>query len=125
MFTKEGSSGSPLININHQVIGIHHGCNNKKTINYGLFVGAIIDKLYKEYEKNKYIFKYKIINDVVEKEIKKDDKKEENIVNINSKGKMKNKENKEAFINNTGNNIIDKNKINNISNINIFNYLIF
>ena len=28
---------------------------------------------------------------------------------------MKNKENKEQFINNTGNNIIDKNKINNIN----------
>ena len=28
---------------------------------------------------------------------------------------MKNKENKEAFINNTGNNIFDKNNINNIN----------
>ena len=115
--TKEGSSGSLLINSNQQVIGIHHGCNNKKTINYGLFVGAIINDLDKEYKKNKFIFKSTIINGVVKKEIKKDDKNGEknDISNTNSKGKKKNNENKEVFINNTGNNIFDKNNINNIN----------
>ena len=115
--TKEGSSGSPLININQQVIGIHYGCNNKKTINYGLFIGAIINYLCEECKKNKFIFKSTIINCVVKKEIKKDYKNGEknDISNTNSKGKKKNNENKEVFINNTGNNIFDKNNINNIN----------
>ena len=44
--TKGGSSGSPLINLDFQVVGIHYGCNDKNTINYGSFIGIIIDKLY-------------------------------------------------------------------------------
>ena len=43
--TREGSSGSPLLNSNQQVIGIHFGCNKQKTTNYGIFIGFIIDKL--------------------------------------------------------------------------------
>ena len=43
--TREGSSGSPLLNINQQVIGIHFGYNKSKTTNLGAFIGFIIDKL--------------------------------------------------------------------------------
>ena len=50
--TKAGSSGSPLININQQVVGIHYGCNIKRTVNHGVFIGSIIDILYKEEKVN-------------------------------------------------------------------------
>ena len=43
--TREGSSGSPILNSDQKVIGIHIGCNNKKTTNVGIFIGFIIDKL--------------------------------------------------------------------------------
>ena len=43
--TKEGSSGSPLINNTQQVIGIHYGSNKLKTHNFGVFIGYIIDFL--------------------------------------------------------------------------------
>ena len=49
--TKEGSSGSPIININQQVIGIHFGCNNQQTMNYGVFIGEIIKNLVLEEDK--------------------------------------------------------------------------
>ena len=124
--TKEGSSGSPLINSNQQVIGIHHGCNNKKTINYGLFVGAIINYLDKEYEKNKFIFKSPIIiNEAIEVKESQNKINKKNVnnidnvnnskdgvinININKKGIMKNKENKEVSINNKD--IINNSNIN-------------
>ena len=56
--TREGSSGSPLLNIEQKVIGIHYGCNKNETENYGVFIGAIIDLL--NSEENKMIFKEKI-----------------------------------------------------------------
>ena len=43
--TREGSSGSPLLNINNQVIGMHFGCDKKEENNFGTFIGAIIDQL--------------------------------------------------------------------------------
>ena len=66
--TKEGSSGSPLIDKDFQVIGIHYGCNDRNTINYGAFIGVIIDELY--LEENKIDFKSKEINEI--KTYKKD-----------------------------------------------------
>ena len=51
----EGLSGSPLININYQIIGIYYISNNQK--NYGIFIGVIIEKLYSE--ENKINFKAK------------------------------------------------------------------
>ena len=48
--TKNGSSGSPIINYNKLVIGIHSGEIKGKQINYGYFIGAIIDKLNLEKE---------------------------------------------------------------------------
>jgi V8-like Glu-specific endopeptidase len=62
--TKEGSSGSPLVNDKFQVVGIHYGCNKKMTENFGFFVGAIIDILNGECEENKSNFKEKIQKDV-------------------------------------------------------------
>ena len=62
--TKEGSSGSPLVNDKFQVVGIHYGCNKKKIINFGVFVGAIIDILNGGREENKSNFKEKIQKDV-------------------------------------------------------------
>ena len=79
--TKEGSSGSPLINLDFQVVGIHYGCNDRNTINYGSFIGIIVDKLY--LEENKINFKSKEINEI--KIYKKDDKEDENIYNIDNK----------------------------------------
>jgi V8-like Glu-specific endopeptidase len=49
--TEEGSSGSPLINVNLQVIGIHYGCNGQQTINHGVFIGEIIKNLILEQDK--------------------------------------------------------------------------
>ena len=43
--TREGSSGSPLLNINNQVVGMHFGCDKKQENNFGTFIGAIIDQL--------------------------------------------------------------------------------
>ena len=50
--TRSGSSGSPIVNSNNQVIGIHYGGNKDFTTNYGYFIGAIIDKLNLEKEIN-------------------------------------------------------------------------
>ena len=43
--TRQGSSGSPLLKDDKFIIGMHYGCDKKKTINYGVFIGLIIDKL--------------------------------------------------------------------------------
>ena len=49
--TRSGSSGSPIVNDNCDVIGIHHsGCENLKQ-NYGTFIGKILDNL-----KNEFLF---------------------------------------------------------------------
>ena len=48
--TKKGSSGSPLVNASLQVIGIHYGGNKKKSLNFGVFVGAIIKILNNDYK---------------------------------------------------------------------------
>ena len=44
LFTNFGSSGSPICNENGNVIGIHTSGDEKK-INYGIFIGRIIDTL--------------------------------------------------------------------------------
>ena len=43
-----GSSGSPILNENKKIIGIHQGGYEKKNINTGTFIGPIIDDLNKE-----------------------------------------------------------------------------
>jgi len=106
--TKGGSSGSPLINLDFQVVGIHYGCNDKNTINYGSFIGIIIDKLY--IEENKINFKSKEINSI--KIYKKDDKEDENIYNTDNKNihekEIEKNDDKEMLINK------DSKQINNI-----------
>ena len=52
--TRYGSSGSPICLFeNTQVIGIHKQGNRVKPINYGTFIGAIIDELENKYKENK------------------------------------------------------------------------
>ena len=60
--TKAGLSGSPLLNINQQVIGIHFGWNDKETVNLGIFIAIIIDNLKKD--ENNNIFKGNSINKI-------------------------------------------------------------
>ena len=80
--TREGSSGSPLLNIDQKVIGIHFGCNKSETENYGIFIGAIIDLI--NIEEDKMIFKekiddkIKIDNSNIEKNIEKKTKEDKN-----------------------------------------------
>ena len=46
--TRKGSSGCPIINYSGNVIGIHYGGDKDKGINYGYFIGAIIERIKKE-----------------------------------------------------------------------------
>ena len=81
--TRKGSSGSPIINVNKQVIGIHYGGDKQNKINYAYFIGVIIDKLEKEKEIQKH--------------------KDKNDLNENKENHSKNNENKDLkdlFVNN-------------------------
>jgi len=77
----EGLSCSPLININHQIIGINYISNTKERENYGIFVGVIIEKLYSE--ENKINFKAKEVSNITT--YKTDD-----IINKEKEGKINN-----------------------------------
>ena len=67
--TKDGSSGCPIINYNKFVIGIHYGYDKENKMNYGTFIGKIINELFLE-EKN--------INPLMNDDsINKEDEKEE------------------------------------------------
>ena len=71
--TRSGSSGSPICLINNQnIIGIHKGGYNKEHINYGTFLGIILDELEidDKTENNKSINKT-ILNDSAENTIGK------------------------------------------------------
>ena len=68
--TKEVSSGSPLINANQIVVGIHYGYNKKKTLKYGVFVWAIIDILLNKCKKNEINFNSKTVNSNIKIESK-------------------------------------------------------
>ena len=46
--TKEGSFGCPIINYNKFVIGIYYGYDKELSINYGTFIGKIINELFLE-----------------------------------------------------------------------------
>ena len=52
-YTSPGSSGSPLIDNNKRVVGIHYGSNDKKTKNYGTFIGNILAELNSEHLEEK------------------------------------------------------------------------
>ena len=93
--TKEGSSGSPLINSTMKVIGIHYGCNNLQTLNHGVFIGEIIKNLKKE--ENKII-----LHTNGEGENKKSE--EEEIKEINDKKGSKIKDEKLDIIDNENGN---------------------
>ena len=76
--TKRGSSGSPLLNISQQVIGIHFGCNNKETINFGIFIGVIIENLKKD--ENNIILKGNLTNKIYIKRKEKEKKSNPDII---------------------------------------------
>ena len=101
--TKEGSSGSPLINSTMKVIGIHYGCNNLQTLNHGVFIGEIIKNLKKE--ENKII-----LHANGEGENKKSE--EEEIKEINDKKGSKIKDEKLGIIDNENGNIEKMNEKN-------------
>ena len=101
--TKEGSSGSPLINSTMKVIGIHYGCNNLQTLNHGVFIGEIIKNLKKE--ENKII-----LHTNGEGENKKSE--EEEIKEINDKKGSKIKDEKLVIIDNENGNIEKMNEKN-------------
>ena len=103
--TKEGSSGSPLVNPSLQVVGIHYGGNKKESRNFGIFVGVIIDILNSEYKENKINFKAKII-EKEEKKIKEEILKDK---------KCENDNNSKGFINNNKNEKINNYEIKEIS----------
>jgi len=117
----EGLSGSPLININYQIIGIYYISNNQK--NYGIFIGVIIEKLYSE--ENKINFKAKEVIQITtykkdeinnkEKEIKTtselEEEKNNKKLNINEKNKTNNKNTEN--LNNNGDKILNELEITN------------
>ena len=51
--TRGGSSGSPICNENCDVIGVHNAGNETENINYGTFIGRIMDYLNREESKLK------------------------------------------------------------------------
>ena len=58
---KNGISGSPLIDNNKRVIGINFQNNdNNNSLNYGVFIGVIIDKLNQKKQENKIVSQEKI-----------------------------------------------------------------
>jgi len=61
LYTSGGSSGSPICNENGKVIGIHTSGDKINKINYGIFIGKIIDIL--KNESNNYIIAEFYISD--------------------------------------------------------------
>ena len=56
IYTREGSSGAPICLFeNLRVIGIYKQGNEKKSINYGTFIGVILDGLEKIYKEKYYV----------------------------------------------------------------------
>ena len=67
--TKEGSSGGPLINYDKLVIGIHFGSHKETKMNYGTFIGSIINVLFLD---------EKTINPMMKDDDKEDEKEKDN-----------------------------------------------
>ena len=90
--TRVGSSGSPICtrDFPNNVIGIHQNGSKEEPINYGIFLGFIIDKL----EKEKIISKKK--NNIIQnyKEIKRSNNEEEELEYIKNNKKDESKEEK-------------------------------
>ena len=63
--TRKSSSGSPIcLTDNKNVIGIHKEGKENKSINYGTFIGVILDKLENENKKEYKKAQNRIINHV-------------------------------------------------------------
>ena len=87
--TRAGSSGAPICFIeNLGVIGIHKQGNTKKSINYGTFIGVILDDLEKIYKEiNSVDDNKEKQNNIINNEIKNDNLY--NDFNIESKNPIK------------------------------------
>ena len=96
MDTRVGSSGSPICtrDFPNNVIGIHKNGSKKEPINYGIFLGFIIDKL----EKEKIISKKK--NNIIQnyKENKRSNNRGEELECIKNNKKDELKEEKKPLI---------------------------
>ena len=96
MDTRVGSSGSPICtrDFPNNVIGIHKNGSKKEPINYGIFLGFIIDKL----EKEKIISKKK--NNIIQnyKETKRSNNRGEELECIKNNKKDELKEEKKPLI---------------------------
>ena len=107
--TRKGSSGSSLISNNKRVIGFHFGSDKEGKINYGYFIGKIIDKIKLIILKNKEE-KIKMFNIYKKKEIGKNNiniidgklKFQKSKIDINKENK-KEKEEKNKLITNNKN----------------------
>ena len=95
--TKTGSSGSPLINNNKHVIGIHYGCDPNERVNYGHFIGAIIDQLNVDKIEKKFEIEInedkksegKHFEEKDKEKVKEDSKREDNIEKVEKEKSIK------------------------------------
>ena len=108
--TKGGSSGSPILNINNKIIGIHKEGNYNNNKNKGLFLNYPIKEFIQEFIQNKILLqkfnnKYKL--DIKDNEIIELNLNNYNIGNegLNELSKINFKELKKLYLNN--NNISD------------------
>ena len=119
--TREGSSGSPILNINNKVIGIHKGGKKKVDCNRGTLINyPIKDFIVKNKNKinNLNIGNYKIIDPKIENEFF-------DVNSINNQNIVKNIQTVEKSIENTKPiNQIKYYNLNNINNNPSFNYFI-
>ena len=61
--TRTGSSGSPICNENSDVIGVHNSGDEEHNINYGAFIGEIINYLKNQKTKKEEYNKEELIRD--------------------------------------------------------------
>ena len=96
IYTENGSSGCPIILLNNNinsilVIGIHKGSDNNQKINYGTFIGEIINEFkndsnfFPKIERNKEEEKGKISSDTKDIKNKFNDSENKDNVIINEK----------------------------------------
>ena len=105
--TREGSSGSPIINSDKKVVGIHDGEYNG--INYGTFIGSIINELNNEGNNENIIDDEPFENN---NKVTNDNEKN-NDINKNDK---KNNENEQPKENNQNNTFDQNSYVNNLIN---------
>jgi len=105
---KKGLTGSPLINLSKRVIGINSQNNDKNnnSLNYGVFIGPIIEKINLEVKEKKIIASENQLKNNENQEQKNNEPKNIEKQNINNKqdDQIKNKKKKIYNIDDTENN---------------------